>query len=108
MIGLKRQAAAELFTSLKGTTPDADRLRQSLAAEERYLVSFRKFLDGMPASGIYREFDQVLAMAPWNDSLVNKYMRDGFNQYSHMAGNAANPSQRARLQQRANSLYPTN
>jgi spermidine synthase len=104
LIGLKLLAAAELFTSLKRTTPDPDRLRQSLAAEERYLVSFRKFLDGMPASEIYREFDRILAMAPCNDSLRARI----YAQYSHMAGNAANPSQRARLKQRADSLYPPN
>jgi hypothetical protein len=45
------------------------RLRQALAAEDRYLAGFLRFLQGMPLDDIYRVFDDALAVAPWNDIL---------------------------------------
>jgi hypothetical protein len=82
---------------------DSAKLRQTLAAEFRYLEGFRKFLAGIPLAEQYRIFDDALAVAPWNDSLRARI----FSQYSHIASTRTNPAERARLMQRANSLYET-
>jgi hypothetical protein len=82
---------------------DTARIKQTFAAEFRYLEGFRKFLAGIPLTEQYRIFDDALAVAPWNDSLRARI----FSQYLHIASTRTNPSERARLMQRANSLYET-
>jgi len=99
---LKRQAFPGYLAALTGLVPDMARLRQSLAAEFRYLIGFRKFLTGMPLEENYRIFDAALATAPWNDSLRARI----YVQYSYLASTRRDPAERAILMQRAEALYP--
>ena len=65
------------------------------------MLGFQKFLSGIPIAEQYRLFDNALALAPWNDSLRARI----FAQYSYIASTRRNPSERARLMQRASALY---
>jgi spermidine synthase len=103
ILKLKREAYPDYLASLEKGMPDTAKLRQTLAAEFRYLEGFRKFLAGIPLTEQYRIFDDALAVAPWNDSLRARI----FSQYMHIASTRRNPAERARLMQRANSLYQT-
>ncbi|MFC1606081.1 fused MFS/spermidine synthase [Pseudomonadota bacterium] len=102
LMELKRQAFPGYLAALTGLVPDMARLRQSLAAEFRYLIGFRKFLTGMPLEENYRIFDAALATAPWNDSLRARI----YVQYSYLASTRRDPAERAILMQRAEALYP--
>jgi len=104
ILKLKREAYPDYLGSLDKGMQDTAKLRQTFAAEFRYLEGFRKFLTGIPLTEQYRIFDDALAVAPWNDSLRARI----FAQYSHIASTRRNPSERARLMKRANSLYGTN
>lgn len=101
IIRMKRDAHADFLASL-GTDPRTTaRLRQTFAAEFRYLAAFKKFLEGLSIIEQYRLFDDALAVAPWNDSLRARI----FAQYSYIASTRRDPADRARLMQRANALY---
>ena len=80
---------------------DMSRLKQTLAAEDAYLLGFEQFQTGISLTDQYRLFDAILAMAPWNDSLRARI----FSQYSHIAATRRDASERARLFKKANLLY---
>jgi spermidine synthase len=103
ILKLKRVAYPDYLASFEKGLQDTARLKQTFAAEFRYLEGFRRFLTGIPLTEQYRIFDDALAVAPWNDSLRARI----FSQYLHIASTRRNPSERARLMQRANSLYET-
>lgn len=101
IISMKRKAHAEFLVNLGAGAQDTARLRQSLAAEFRYLAAFQKFLQGITISEQYRLFDDALSVAPWNDSLRARI----FAQYTYIASTRRDPAERASMMQRANSLY---
>jgi len=98
---LKRQAEADFIAELEIGEPDINRFKQTLVAENSYLLGFEQFQTGISLIDQYRLFDAILAMAPWNDSLRARV----FSQYSHVASTRKDPAERARLFRRANSLY---
>ena len=83
---------------------DAQHLRQTFAAEFRFLEAYQQFLTGIPLAETYRLFDAALAMAPWNDSLRARI----FAQYSYFALSERDPSRRAGMMRRAEALYAGN
>ncbi len=103
LLDLKREAYPEFMASLEKGMQDSARLKQTFAAEFRYLAGFQDFLAGIPLTEQYRLFDGVLSLAPWNDSLRARI----FAQYAYIASTQRNPSEKARLMQRAHSLYET-
>lgn len=103
ILKLKREAYPNYLDSFKYGMQDTTKLRQTFAAEFRYLEGFRRFLTGIPLDEQYRIFDDALAVAPWNDSLRARI----YSQYVHIASTRSNPSERARLMRRAESLYET-
>jgi hypothetical protein len=100
---LKMQAKVSFIADLDISTRDLARFKQTLAAEDSYLLGFEQFQTGISLIDQYRLFDAILAMAPWNDSLRARI----FSQYSHIASTRRDPSERARLIKRANQLYKT-
>jgi spermidine synthase len=104
VIGFKRQANTDFLADLGANAQDSARLRQTMAAEFRYLAGFQKFLEGITLAEQYRIFDDALAVAPWNDSLRARI----FAQYSYIASTRTDPAERARMTQRANALYGDN
>jgi len=98
---LKNEAQAGFLAGLDVHDQDRTRLIQTLLAEDSYLFGFQKFQTGISLNEQYRLFDQILSLAPWNDSLRARI----FAQYTHVASTRTNPSERARLLNRANSLY---
>ncbi len=103
ILKLKRLAYPDYLAGFEKGMQDTARLKQTFAAEFRYLEGFRKFLTGIPLTEQYRIFDDALAVAPWNDSLRARI----FSQYLHIAYTHRDPSERARLLKRANYLYET-
>jgi hypothetical protein len=101
LLDLKRSALPAQLATLTSQAPDHGRWRKTVAAEVRYLLGFRKFLTGMSLDEQYRVFDDVLAAAPWSDSLRARV----YAQYRFMASSRRDPAQRALLMQRAESLY---
>jgi spermidine synthase len=101
IIKMKREGHAEFLANLGAGAQDTARLRQTLAAESRYLAAFQKFLQGITISEQYRLFDDALSVAPWNDSLRARI----FAQYTYIASTRRDPAERASMMQRANSLY---
>ncbi|MDX2418975.1 MAG: fused MFS/spermidine synthase, partial [Xanthomonadales bacterium] len=98
---LKQQAQAAFIADLQMGNRDMNRLKQTLAAEDAYLLGFEQFQTGISLTDQYRLFDAILAMAPWNDSLRARI----FSQYSHIAATRRDASERARLFNKANLLY---
>ena len=101
---LKQKAYPDFLAGMDMSQKDAARLRQTLLAEDRYLRGFQKFLTGISVPQLYQIFDDVLIMAPWNDSLRARI----FSQYLHVARSQRNPAERARMMKKANSLYEKN
>jgi spermidine synthase len=101
IIEMKRRAFSGFIASQGLDAQNEQRLRQTLAAEFRYLAGFQQFLEGMPLEEQYRVFDDALAVAPWNDSLRARI----FAQYNYIASTRRNPAERVRSQQRADALY---
>jgi hypothetical protein len=101
LIEMKRDFYPGFLASLDLSVPENRRLRQTLAAEFRYLTGFQKFLQGITLTEQYRIFDDALAVAPWNDSLRARI----YVQYSYIASARKDPGERARLMQRADALY---
>jgi len=101
ILELKREAHPEYLAGLEKYTWDGTKLRQTFAAEFRYLAGFQKFLSGISLPENYRLFDDALAVAPWNDSLRARI----YAQYSHIAATRGDPGERARLMKRADALY---
>ena len=101
LIDMKRDAFPAFLESLDLNAHDQLRMRQTLAAEFRYLDGFRKFMEGIPLAEQYAIFDDALAVAPWNDSLRARI----YAQYKYIASTRRNPAERARLMQRARDLY---
>jgi spermidine synthase len=99
---LKREAHAGYLAGLVTKVDDPVRLRQTFAAEFRYLEAFEKFLSGIPLNEHYRLFDDALAVAPWNDSLRARI----YAQYAYLASTQRDPVTRQRLLRRAEDLYP--
>jgi hypothetical protein len=100
---LKLQAQAGFIADLEISTQDLARFKQTLAAEDSYLLGFEQFQTGISLTDQYRLFDAILAMAPWNDSLRARI----YSQYLHIASSRRDPSERARLMKRASQLYET-
>ena len=98
---LKLDAQPGFIASQESQAGGHSRLNQTLIAEDRYLAGFQQFLAGMSLNEQYRLFDGILSLAPWNDSLRARI----FAQYTHIAMSQSNPNERARLLDRANSLY---
>jgi spermidine synthase len=103
LISLKRAAFPAFLAGLEASTEAKARIRQTVAAEFRYLAGFRKFLEGMPLAEQYRVFDDALAVAPWNDSLRARI----YAQYRYMASVSRDPAKREHLANKAQSLYAT-
>ena len=101
LLDMRRNAFPAQLAALTQQTTDPARWRQGFAAEFRYLMGFRNFLTGMPLDENYRVFDDALAMAPWSDSLRARI----YAQYSFLASTRQDPSERALLLRRAESLY---
>lgn len=101
IIELKRAAHANFLAGLEADASDTARMRQTVAAEFRYLAGFQKFLEGMTLTEQYRIFDDALAVAPWNDSLRARI----YLQYLYNASTSRLPAERSRLMQRAGDLY---
>ena len=100
---IKREAHAGFMNTVQVDPEQAIRLRQTLAAEFRYLEAFGKFLSGIPLSEQYRIFDDALAVAPWNDSLRARI----YAQYAYAASAGTGAAERARLMRKADALYET-
>ncbi|MGB7451629.1 MAG: hypothetical protein WBM36_05840, partial [Lysobacterales bacterium] len=98
---LKQQAQATVIADLEIDNKNMNRLKQTLAAEDAYLLGFEQFQTGISLTDQYRLFDAILAMAPWNDSLRARI----FSQYSHIASTRGDAAERARLFKKANLLY---
>ena len=95
------KAYPEFWASQKPGIQDSMRFKKTLEAEDRYLMGFQKFMSGLSLMENYRLFDEILALAPWNDSLRARI----YSQYMHFALNNPNPAERAWLLKRANALY---
>ena len=98
---LKLKAYPEFWASQKPGIQDSMRFKKTLEAEDRYLMGFQKFMSGLSLMENYRLFDEILALAPWNDSLRARI----YSQYMHFALNNPNPAEREWLLKRANTLY---
>ena len=98
---LKHKASPDFLASQLPGIQDSTRFKQTLVAEDRYLMGFQRFLTGLSLPEHYRLFDEILALAPWNDSLRARI----FSQYMHIALNNSKPAERAWLLKRANALY---
>jgi hypothetical protein len=101
LLDLKRKAYPDFLASLESKIRETGKLKQTFAAEFRYLAGFQKFLQGIPLTEQYRIFDEALSLAPWNDSLRARI----YAQYKYIALTQRDPSERAYLMRRANSLY---
>ncbi|MGD8532150.1 MAG: hypothetical protein PVG80_02280, partial [Gammaproteobacteria bacterium] len=101
ILGLKRKAYVDYFAELSSDVTSTDKLRQTFAAEFRYLEAFQQYLQGLSLEENYRLFDSVLAQAPWNDSLRARI----YAQYRYLASTQTNPSMRKRMMERADALY---
>ena len=101
ILGLKRKAYVDFFSDLSSDVTDTDKLRQTFAAEFRYLEAFQQYLQGLSLEDNYRIFDSVLAQAPWNDSLRARI----YAQYRYLASTQTDPSKRKRMTDRAEALY---
>ena len=98
---LKLRAKADFVADLELNSQNTGRLKQTLVAEDSYLLGFEQFQTGISLSDQYRLFDAVLALAPWNDSLRARI----YSQYLHIASTRPNASERTRLLNKAHSLY---
>ena len=103
ILELKRAAYSGFMSGLEQGVPDNERLKQTFAAEELYLLGFQKSLSGASHDELYRLYDQALSMAPWNDSLRARM----YAQYVYIASVSRNPSEQAILKKRASALYQT-
>lgn len=101
MLELKLAAHAEYMAQVGAGFADDRRLQRTLAAEFRYLYAFSRFLAGVSLDEHYRLFDDVLAAAPWNDSLRARI----YAQYSYLASTRRDPATRAMMMRRATDLY---
>ena len=101
LIALKRKAHAGFMDEVAIDPEEAIKLRQTLAAEFRYLDAFGRFLAGIPLSEQYRIFDDALAVAPWNDSLRARI----YAQYAYAASAGTGAAERVRLMRKADTLY---
>ncbi|UCC15202.1 MAG: fused MFS/spermidine synthase [Gammaproteobacteria bacterium] len=101
ILRLKRKAYVDFFARVSADAEDPGKLRQTFAAEFAYLEAFQKYLRGIPLADLYRQFDSVLAAAPWNDSLRARI----YAQYRYFAATLSNPVKRQQLEQRADALY---
>jgi spermidine synthase len=98
---IKNEAFPDFLASFQKDMQDTMSLRQSIAAEFRFLDGFRSFQTGISLPELYRVFDDALGVAPWNDSLRAQV----YSLYVHVASSSRNPSERVRLMQRADALY---
>lgn len=101
ILELKRLAQPGYLAELEKDARDPARIRASIAAQDRYLLAYQKYLQGVSLQEMYQMFDQALAMAPWNDSLRAQI----YAQYTHVAFLGRSASDRIHMMQRAESLY---
>ena len=104
IMGLRRDAYLGFLADLEKEMPDTTRLKTTFVAENLFLRGFEKYLAGITSTEVYRMFDYVLSLAPWNDSLRARI----FALYSYTASARRDPAERARLMKKANSLYESN
>jgi len=98
---LKRLAHPEYLAELERGAGDLKKIRASIAAQDRYLLAYQKYLEGVSLQEMYQMFDQALSMAPWNDSLRAQI----YAQYTHVAFMGRSASDRINMMKRAQSLY---
>jgi spermidine synthase len=98
---LRLAAYPGFIAEVEQTAPTTARLRKGFAAEDLYLEAFLKSLTGTPRFELYRSFDEVLALAPWNDSLRARI----YAQYSYFADTTSDPAERERLRNRARAIF---
>jgi len=101
IVSLRRQSRGPYLAALKSQLPADPRLEAAFRADDAYLDAFTRYLDGMTLPELYRLFDHVLSLAPWNDNLRARV----FSIYSYTARRSRDPAQRRRLQMRADALY---
>jgi spermidine synthase len=102
--GLRRMAAPALLAAINvRDQEETRRLSRALTAEQMYLAGYRLSLSAVSVSGmeILRQYDEALALAPWNDSLRARI----FLHYSEIAASQANTAVKAYLMERALSIY---
>ncbi len=100
-LDMKREAFDEFFSRVAADRDDPEKLRQTFAAEFRFLEAFQQFLRGIPLNETYRLFDEALALAPWNDSLRARI----YAQYEYFARTQPDPARRMIMMRRAEALY---
>ena len=101
LLGLRQTAAPVFLSQLSAGLMNQERLRVSFVAEEKYLIAFARVLAGAEEFELYRLFDEILALAPWNDSLRARI----FLQYWNMASSKEDIQARAEGMERALSVY---
>jgi spermidine synthase len=103
--GLKRAAANDFLAAIKlRNKGEAEKLKRALAAEQAYLNGYRISLAPVSAMEIFRQYDDALALAPWNESLRARI----FLHYSDIAASQANPRIKAYLLDRARAARDGN
>ena len=96
--GLKRAAAHDFLASIKlRSKGEAEKLKSALAAEQAYLTGYRISLGSVSTMEIFRQYDDALALAPWNESLRARIALH----YSDIAASQENHGIKAYLLDRA-------
>ena len=103
IIDLKQAAYPAFLADLEKEIPDSKKLKTTFSAETLYLIGFGNYLEGMTLTALYRMFDYVLSIAPWNDSLRARI----YSLYTYTASIRRDPAEKAQLMKRARSLYET-
>ena len=96
--GLKRAAAHDFLAAIKlRHKGEAEKLKRALAAEQAFLNGYRISLGPGSAMEIFRQYDDALALAPWNESLRSRIALHYFD----IATSQENPGIKAYLLDRA-------
>jgi spermidine synthase len=101
---LKRAAAPTFLAAIKvRDQEEAGRLNDALRAEQAYLAGYRLSLGPGPVSGpeIVRQYEEALALAPWNESLRARI----FLHYFDIADSQADTGVKEYLMELALSVY---
>ena len=85
--------------------PEADRLNAAFQAEGIFLNGHGSQLRGLPADGVIRQYNQAIAMAPWNGNLRNEVVSYLNSEYlrHYFSGNYAEATA---LLRRAVEIFP--
>jgi spermidine synthase len=101
ILALKRKAHPDFCASISSDGSDLSRLEESFTAEFLYLEGFQQYLGGMSPGETLRQFDNILKVAPWNDSLRARI----YCLYHHAASSQLDPATRTYIMDRAEGLY---